>query len=315
MPNYASVLRRPDYDVIAPAPRPTASPIPRLARFLAEFHTSLNVRGLELFDGNIDRFLVFCLLLRTSLSQPGRDGAISVHSAALSLGRPFETVRRHISALTGAGICHRPAGGVTLAPAVWSHPDSTTHLRYAHDCFVRFVADSSASGVIAAPSIRALRPFTLEDGVCAAADLMLALIDGNRPLFRETTDLAIFSAIIHTTTQRFEEDVELTGADGRSFRPAHAVRIAQIARLLTLPDTTVRRRLAPMIGPHGPFTRLRTGLLIAPERLQCADTLTEATPRHGSIRLILQRAAASGFPFRHPATAYLNGRPDSPRVV
>lgn len=313
MPSYAAALRYGDApDASASRPGGVA-PIPRLARLIADFHTTINAPALLYFEGNIDRFLVFCLLLRTSMSRAERDGTISVHSAALSLGRPFETVRRHICALVEAGTCERTPHGVTMSAAFWSNPENEARLRFAHDCFVRLVCDGVADGVFATPD--ATPPadggaFTLRDGVCAACDLLLALIDGNRELCAEATDLAIFSAILHANAQRFEHD----GGRPTRLMPHHAVRVAQVARTLSLPDTTVRRRVMPMIGPGRLYERSRQGLMVAIDQLCCFDTLSSVEPRHGSVRLILNRAVSMGLSLSDPASAYMTGRPASPPV-
>lgn len=309
MPSYAATLQRPS--LATTTSRTANTPIPRLARLLADFHTSINIPALELFDGNVDRFLVCCLLLRTSLSRPTRDGTISIHSAALSLGRPFETVRRHVSVLIDMGLCRRTPIGVTMSEDFWTKPDNARRLSFAHDCFVRMVADGVKTGVFTALPPPGTGTFRLEDGVCAAADLLLAFVDGNRPQFAEATDLAIFSAVLHANAQRLEEDNDPIG--WRTLQPRHAVRVAQIARALHLPDTTVRRRVAPLTGPDRAYSRTRAGLLVAIERLTC-DQLSSVEPRHGSVRLILNRAAAAGLSFAMPTLAYRNGRPDSPRI-
>lgn len=286
-------------------------------RLLAEFHTGVNIASLPLFHGNVDRLLVFALLLRTSLSRPDRDGAISIHSAALSLGRPFETVRRHVTALTEMGICHRIDAGVTIRPTFWTRPEAERALRRAHDCFVRFVADSTVAGLVQAPPIRAISHFTLEHGLCAASDLLLALVDRNRPLLPEAVDLAIVSAVHHGNAQRLEADARMFGgsAQGMStFMPNHALRIAAVARTLALPDTTVRRRVGPLIGAGLPFTRVRTGLIVSAQWLANREDLVARDPRHGTLQMILNRAAAAGFPFPAPASAYCDGRPESPHI-
>jgi hypothetical protein len=291
-------------------------PVHTKVRLIAELHTSINMAVLRPLRGNVDRFLVLALLMRTALTKPGRDGAISIHSAALSLGRPFETVRRHISALIDTGLCHRIDAGVTISPRFWRSPYVQGKIRYASDCFVRFVADASAQGAIEPPAMRAVGGFELTDGLCAVLDLMLALVDQNRNLFPEAVDVAIFSAILHANSQRFA--AEGAGIGGRidqtaGFRPSHAVRVAAIARALSLPDTTVRRRIAAMTGPSGPLMRTRSGTLVDPAWLERASAIANEA-RHGSMPLILNRVAASGFPFHAPATAYVRGRPESPRI-
>lgn len=314
MPSYAATLAPVLNQCTAPMPNPKCRPIPRMTRLLADFHTSLNIPALRFVDGNVDRLLVFCLLVRTALAQPDRGGAISIHSAALSLGRPFETVRRHVVALVRAGVCERTPRGVTLSMAAWEHPDAITHMQYTHDCFIRLVADGMELGGFTRPDVHPTRSFQLESGVCAAADLMLALVDGNRRYFSEAVDLAIFSAIIHANAQRFEDDAATCGNRPTSLLPRHAVRVAEVARMLSLPDTTVRRRIAPFTGPGRIYARHRTGLLVTPEQLPCDDIPHPGEPRHGSIRLILSRAAADGLCFAMPTGAYRIGRPPSQRI-
>ncbi|MGK6322645.1 hypothetical protein ACMGDM_06120 [Sphingomonas sp. DT-51] len=283
---------------------------------IAELHTSINVAMLRPLRGNVDRFLVLALLMRTALTKPGRDGAISIHSAALSLGRPFETVRRHIAALIESGLCHRIDAGVTISPRMWRSRFVQDKINYAHDCFVRFVADATAAGAIEPPTMRSVGTFAVTDGLCAVLDLFLALVDQNRNLFPEAVDVAIFSAILHANSQRFAAEggtLAARGESGTTFRQSHAVRVAAIARALSLPDTTVRRRIAAMTGPSGPLMRTRSGTLVDPAWLDRASAM-ECDARHGSMPLILNRVAASGFPFHAPASAYLRGRPDSPRI-
>lgn len=313
MPSYAATLTPVLDRRSAPIASPRSHPIPRMTRLLADFHTSLNVPALRFVNGNVDRLLVFALLIRTALAQPDRGGAISIHSAALSLGRPFETVRRHVVALIAAGVCERTPRGVTICATLWKHPDAVAHMQYTNDCFVRLVDDGIELGGFARPAVQTTRTFALENGVCAAADLMLALVDGNRMYFAEAIDLSIFSAIIQANTQRYEDDATC-GSRPASLLPRHAVRVAEVARMLSLPDTTVRRRIAPFTGPGRLYARLRTGLLVTPEQLPWDDTPRLGEPRHGSIRLILNRAASAGLPFGRPSAAYRVGRPPSPRV-
>lgn len=289
-----------------------------MAVLLAEFHTSMSVTGLRYFNGNIDRFMVFCLLLRTSLSQPDQRGTISVHSAAMSLGRPFETVRRHICALLEARVCERMRNGVTLSTGFWERPDNWQQLRYAHDCFVRLLADAVATGLIdvtrVPPGISTR--LSLTDGLCAAIDLFLALFEANRSLCAEPIDMAIFSVVLHANHQALKADRVIGGFSAPpTLLPHHAVRVAQVARALSTPDTTVRRRVAPLTGEGGPYKRTSSGLLVSTDRLSACGEPSEAkSAKHGSIRLIIQRAGSAGLSLRDPATSYCDGRPPSPRI-
>lgn len=317
MPNYGATQQRivseNDFGV-RPSP---IGPVPPLARLLAEFHTSMNMVGLRYFDGNMDRFVVFCLLLRTSLSHPEHDGRISVHSAAMSLGRPFETVRRHICALLDRGVCERNAVGVGLSRPYWERPQNWRQMRYAQDCFIRLVADGVAAGMIpvTSPVDVETRKFSLSDGVCAAVDLFLALADANQHLCAEPIDLAIFSAILHSNQQAYEAD-RAAGIGSDALLPRHAVRVAQVARALSIPDTTVRRRVAPRSGEGGLYVRTSAGLLIATDRFCTHDSCGQAgTARHGSIRLIIQRAVAAGLSLHRPSQHYCEGRPPAPVIA
>ncbi|VXC77019.1 conserved hypothetical protein [Sphingomonas sp. 8AM] len=289
-----------------------------MAALLAEFHSSMSITGLRYFKGNMDRFLVFGLLLRTSLSQPDRRGTISVHSAAMSLGRPFETVRRHICALLDRRVCQRTRTGVMLSDAFWERADNWQQLRYAHDCFVRLIADSVAKGTIPIGNPPAARHprLALTDGVCAAIDLFLALVDANRSLCTEPLDLAVFSVVLHANHQALVADRALGGFGGATpLLPRHAVRVAQVARALSTPDTTVRRRIAPRSTEGGPYRRTTNGLLVSPDCLRhCGQTSEENNAKHGSIRLIIQRAVAAGLSLRDPAHSYCDGRPPSPQI-
>lgn len=316
MPEYATTQRLSGFENDFGTKLSADQFVPPLARLLAEFHTSLNVVGLRYFDGNMDRFLVFCLLLRTSLSHPERNGTISVHSAAMSLGRPFETVRRHICSLLDRGVCERTPTGVKLSRPYWATLANWRQMRYAHDCFVRLVADGLAAGVIPggnAPE-SAKPPLSLNDGICAAVDLLLALTDANRNLCSESIDLAIFSAILHANQQHAGADRLHPGLPV-PVQPRHAVRVAQIARALSLPDTTVRRRVTGFCGAGGIYIRTPGGLLVAPDHFQaCRGSVDVGGAKHGSIRLIIQRAVTAGLSLRHPTRSYSEGRPETPRI-
>lgn len=315
MPNYAATLQRSIFEDGSARTRSLREPVAPLARLLAEFHTSMNMVGLRCFAGNMDRFMVFCLLLRTSLSHGERRGTISVHSAAMSLGRPFETIRRHICTLVDQGICERTPAGVMLSYHHWEQPESWQRLRFSHDCFVRLIADGVACGAIPAKAGGDQPCLSLDDGACAAADLILALVDTNRFLCEESIDLAIFSAVLHGNHRLYASDPTTALARTDTLRPHHAVRVAQVARALALPDTTVRRRIAPFTRRGGLYVRTPTGLLVATDRLRSLrECDSSSSARHGSIRLIIKRAVARGLSLARSERSYCDGRPATPTI-
>ncbi|MCP3733780.1 hypothetical protein M9979_02645 [Sphingomonas sp. RP10(2022)] len=279
----------------------------KITHLLAEMQTSINAAGMRSFDGDVDRFAIFSLIVRESLQRSSRDKAISTHSLAISLSRSFETVRRHVIALTEQGLCVRGRGGVMVRPEVLEQPDVAELMRLSHDSFVRFVEALARSGEL--PSQRPpARPYDRHVGIAAAVDVMLATADSNRAVHRNWLDLVLFSTVLAANLQR-------RGDAGVPVGPDHAVRPGVLSRVLNLPETTVRRRLKLLIAGGGPLVRVRDGYLVSRgwlERPEAAET-QERTYAH--IRLIVANAAAQGFPIDDPASVYLDGRPSVVSLV
>lgn len=268
--------------------------------------------GARLFDGDLDRAEIFSLFFTTGIAGAGREGAVSINSAALALGRPFETVRRHVNALIARGWCERTADGVRVAPAVWRTKGTQRAMDLLHDGLVRFLADATAAGILRVPPLPAGRTFERIDGVRAAIELTLAMVGRHRGALPDLNDFAVFSAVLATNMRRLEAYPQPKGPPPpgtRPFHPVHALRVASIARYFGMAETIVRRRAMAMVGPGKPLIRVRSGLLISVEWIASLDLVARGDRRHGTMTLILGRIAAAGFPFHVPALAYRIGRP------
>lgn len=306
------------HSAMASTPAPPILPVRRLTRLLADLQTTIVGGGLRCFGGDVERFAIFSLIVSASLSGTDRGGAISVHSAALSLNRPFETVRRHAYALVDGGYCVRSKAGLTVATAAWTRPDIAALLGLTHDAFVRFVDDCALFRALDLPPAAAGRQFTAIDGVQAAVALMLGTADSNRAVHRDAVDLVLFSTILHANALRYEEDGSIcmrVEAAPAAFGPTHAVRLSAIARTLNMPETTVRRRLADITGPDRAVLRTPQGLVVSAGWMNTPQAVEVSEQSYSAIRRILARATSAGFPFDAPASAYLAGRPPTARVI
>jgi DNA-binding Lrp family transcriptional regulator len=299
------------------SPDPFLPPIRLMTRLLAEMQTSIVSAGLRAFDGDLDRFVIFTVVGRQSLTvTPGGEGPvgtpISMHALANSLSRPYETVRRHVHALIDEGICERQPNGVISPRESLTSPTMQALTIIAHDSFVRFVEDLAALGV-ALPMARPDTAYDPRVGVRNAADLMLAVTDTNRAVHTDWGELTVYSTILCANVRRFAHDpvLALRYADQRASIPRELwqpVRPSVVARMIGLSESTVRRRIAALLA-DGRVEQWRRGLVVSEAWLNRPESVATSTGSYHNIRRILERAAAAGFPFESPASAYLAGRP------
>lgn len=284
-------------------------PLRQLTRLLAGMQTTINAAGLRVFDGDIDRFVIFTLVLREGLPGQVPSRPISAYSLSTSLDRSFETVRRHVNALIADGFCERVRGGVIAAADVIDRPEVRALFRLSHDSFVGLVEDLTRSGGLP-PITQSVNAYDPAIGISGAVDVMLAAVASNRGLHGDWLDLVIFSTVLCANGQRYERDARI--APGDPLGAAHAVRPSVIARTLALAETTVRRRIARLTASGGSLIQQRGGLLVSPEWLAQPRAAETTAATLTSVRRELRKAVARGFPIDDPASAYLDGRPPAP---
>lgn len=276
---------------------------------LAEMQTRINAAGLRSFEGDVDRFAIFSLIVRESLRRNPRGKAISTHSLAISLSRSFETVRRHVIALTEAGLCVRGQYGVLVRAEVLERPDIAAMMRLAHDSFVSFVEGLEQLGewTGARP---AAKPYDPQVGIAASVDVMLAAVDSNRTIHRNWLDLMLFSTVLYANLQRSRAAGQAFG-----FGPDHAVRPAALAEAMSLPETTVRRRLKLLVEEAGSLERVAKGYIVSDAWMAQPGAAETSARTYSNIRLIVTHAVANGFPIDRPASVYIDGRPSAVQFV
>lgn len=292
-------------------------PIRLVTRLLAEMQTGIVASGLHAFAGNLDRFVIYTLILRQSITRPDDGGApavraISVNSLAASLNRSFETVRRHVNALIAAGLCRRTPAGLIALDAALDRIAFSEALIVAHDSFVRMVEDMRGFG-LPLPAARADVPYRHDVGVNAAIDIMLAVLATNVAAHREWLNLALYSTILWANVLPFAHDRETALRyvdEGRALPPEllRPVSAGAVARALSLPPATTRRRVALLVA-DGRVLRTSGGLIVAEDWLNRPQSVAISRDSWQNIRRILGRAAAAGFPTADPPRAYMRGRP------
>lgn len=291
-------------------------PIRIATRLLAEMQTGIASAGLRAMDGNLDRFMIFTLIVRQSLS--GRDGTpapISTYSIANSLSRPYETVRRHANTLIEMGLCVRHAQGLLPVQDELRTPTFVELITVSHDWFVRLIDDLRRTGVLL-PKERASGSYQPKAGLEAVVDLTFAVVDTNRQVHQDWAELVIFSTLLCANVQHFAHDPAIAP---RYRDPAVAtpdglhrpVRLSKVARALGMSESTVRRRVADMVG-QGAVVKSDGGLLVSEAWLNRPATVETSVATYRNLKRVLERLAAAGFPFGKPESAYMRGRPDDP---
>ncbi len=279
-----------------------------VTRLLAELQTGILANGIRAFDGRLDRFVTYTLVTRvTGLPDPatGTITPTSVHALAQSLGRPYETIRRHANALIDDGLCARDGNRIAVSAEGARRPVIAQLLGRTHDCFVRFVEDLKVTGA-AVPQARN-GSYNKAIGIRAAVDIMLAVADTNREKHAGWLDLALFSTVVAGNCR----DQPLSPEPSLASRPVTAL---AAGRTIGVAAATANRHFAAMVAT-GQLVRARGGFLVNGDWLShpTAQAVTDNSAHN--VRRLLGSVAAAGFPFDDPASAYHAGRPPFTPII
>ncbi|MEH3048396.1 hypothetical protein [Sphingomonas adhaesiva] len=283
-------------------------PLRAMTRLLAEMQTTIVGTALPLFDGRVDRFMIFTLLVRRMLDG-GRP--TPVLAIADSLGLPFETTRRHVAELAAGGWVGRERGGIIVHVGVEDGPVATL-ATLTHDAMVRFIADMRTIGAL--PAYPApVRPYHWHAGLAAAADLMLSVASTNHQTHHDRLDLVLFSTVLCASNRAITLDPALSRMyAGFDIAPPEGwkrpVRARRIAATLGLSEATVRRRIDRL--SEGPLEAVDGGLVPREAWLSSPMAQEASTASYANLRRLMGTLAAQGFPFGDPTRAYRIRRPE-----
>ncbi|NML06339.1 ArsR family transcriptional regulator [Sphingomonas sp. G-3-2-10] len=295
-----------------------------MVRLLAEMQTSATAFGLRVFDGDLDRAILFMVIARQSgvLSQlsdghagPGGRGAkaISINALAASMSRPFETVRRHVKALTEAGLCVRTPAGVIVPADVYDRPHVAALFRTHHDVLVRLMEDMLWFDM-PLPEARPQVAYDWRTGLVAAHDILLTGLEFHAARYRSWLDLVIVITIMCANARPFTYDrkVSLHYSDFNRL-PSENMRApvpaSVVARAMGLPASTTQRRVNLLLDA-GVLIRKPNGLMVSEPTLNDSRGIEDSRSSTDHTRQIFARLAAGGFRFDKPDLCYVEKRPE-----
>jgi len=174
----------------------------------------------------------------------GRRRPVSINAVANSLRMPFETVRRHVRRLEGAGACASVDGGVIVPEAYLASPAYIEGVMRSHRRLVAFFHEANMLGLIESLPRSAYPPEPTVP-VRAAARLMADYI-------LRTTD-ALLSAVGDIASVV----VLLAIASAESGRTS----VAEVAQRVGMAEETARRHVKGLIA-EGHVLRISTGLVM-----------------------------------------------------
>lgn len=280
-------------------PLPVSAPLggPEFDLRVLEFAVSALAHALDLF-GSLNSAVVFAATARACGpfdQPPGRKRPVSINALAASIGRPFETTRRHASALIEGGRIARAPGGLSVTVDAIAEPRLARFTENCHDLLVRLVEDMDTGG-FALPETTADITYDPRSGVGIALDLILAALESHARREENFTRLALLLAVEwgHCRNER----------DGIS---DPMIRTSNAARMLGLPYATTSRNVDALVA-RGLLAR--SGAVLHP--VADARAIAARTTLANRARQLIGRLAQSGFPMERPGTAYIRGRMPSP---
>jgi DNA-binding Lrp family transcriptional regulator len=268
-----------------------------------------------------DRAIFFLAVLRASggvlgawAKSPaqGAGGGISINAISHSMNRPFETVRRHVNALIGDGLCVRTGTGVVVAPDLLDRPEMASMLAHLHDCLIWWIVQLRSYDV---PLPRGSQgsPYRPDITLAASIDLSLSAFESVGHYYADWLELAVVNAVMAASSRPITFDPTLARlySEADTIPPAErrrAVSAAAVARALGIPYSTVRRQVIAATDA-GMLVERDGGVIVDDAVLAGPGVATAGSAAVTRSATLLGRLVAGGFPFDHPAQAYVVGAP------
>ena len=274
---------------------------PRFDLHILEFTVSGLAHALDAF-GNLNSAILFAATARACgpFDQPPvRKRPVSINALAASLGRPFETTRRHANALIEDGLIERSPTGLSVTIESIPEPRVARLTDSCHDLLVRLIEDLGGGG-FALPPAAADISYDPRSGVGIALDLLLAAIESHGRREENFTRLALLLAI-EWAHRRFA----YSGPDGTT---DPVIRTSTAARIMGLPYATTSRNIDALVD-RGLLTRAGAGLRPVRDAPLAIEGRTALANR---ARQLVGRLAQCGFPMQQPAAAYIRHRTPAP---
>lgn len=267
---------------------------------ILEFAVSALAHALDAF-GNLNSAIVFAATARACGpfdQTPGRKRPVSINALAASLGRPFETTRRHANALIEEELVTRAPTGLSVTVEALGEPRVARMSDSVHDLLVRLVEDLGNAGFVlpqTAPDMR----YDPRSGVGIALDLLLAAIESHGGREENFTRLALLLAV-EWAHRRYA----YCGADGAR---DPIIRTSTAARILGLPYATTSRNIDALVD-RGLLVRAGAGL----RPVEDPSALAGRAALSNRARQLIGRLAQCGFPMHQPGSAYIRYRTAAP---
>ena len=258
------------------------------------------------FDGELEMGQLFVLIMREDARRAGTAAGqgrhTSINGLATSLARPFETIRRHVHALSRRGLVVATPAGVMLTPAAACDPATIALREGMIGCFRFLIAELKRADVLSGVPAGDGH----EDAECflAAADLTLCALDYHAGHVRSWIELAVVGAVLILNNRSLNRDLVLSrryaardNVPPPEFR--RPAKVAAIARQTGLPQGTVRRHLKQATSA-GLVIVTPAGFIIANSWLDSEAVKEDARRILAYLRRVFRDLGAGVY--RKPAT-------------
>lgn len=244
-------------------------------------------------------------------------GAISINALAVSLGLPFETVRRRTKRLLADDLCEPVDGGVRISAALLASDEHRQALDAVYEAvralYLRLRRSNCIEGM-ELPPLREAPPLDGDPPVRivwrAAADYFLRMMELLLPNIPGglTQGFVLMEVIRANTaeisdTQRGEDRVDAAAGVPDIYR--RPVRVSEVAKALRLPHETVRRNLTALVE-NDRCQHLREGFIVPAAALVGPHLVGAFVPNFQNLRRMFGHLCEIGVLARWDAEAELN---------